>query len=267
MNIKRTLQFNQNTMKSTMASLSASEEQQIDWETRPGGMFVQRRTEITNTLAIPHFRVRVVHGDLRYEISVNHQMTFGEVKKLLTTETGLTPSEQRLNYRGKERENGDYLDMCGVKDRSKIILIEDELSRFKRLLELRRDAKIKAIHRRISDATSEIGRLAEQVSAIEKSVENGKKVAEVRISTLIEMLMLQAVKLDGISVDGELFAEKDLQGMRIQKCVESLDMLKVSNARIKPNSITTKWETFDHPLPPPIRKPTTTITTYWELFD
>jgi len=38
------------------------------------------------------------------------------VKKLLTAETGLQPDEQRVIFRGKERENGEYLDMCGVKD-------------------------------------------------------------------------------------------------------------------------------------------------------
>ncbi|KAK9093311.1 hypothetical protein Syun_028222 [Stephania yunnanensis] len=40
------------------------------------------------------------------------EKTWGEMKKLLTGETGLQPTEQRLLFRGKERENGDYLDMC-----------------------------------------------------------------------------------------------------------------------------------------------------------
>ncbi|KAM3379408.1 hypothetical protein P3S68_011822 [Capsicum galapagoense] len=96
-----------------------------------------------------------------------------------------------------------------------------------------------------------------KVSAIEKSIGNGKKVAELQITTLIEMLMRQAVKLDNISVKGDACAQKNLQGERVQKCVEALDLLKVANAKIKPVIITTKWETFD---PPP-------ATTSWELFD
>ncbi|GFS36423.1 hypothetical protein Acr_00g0045850 [Actinidia rufa] len=100
------------------------------------------------------------------------------------------------------------------------------------------------------------------VSAIEKSIANGKKVAEVQISTLIEMLMRQAIKLEGISADGDACALKNLQGKRVQKCVETLDVLKVSNARIKPVIFTTKWETFDPPPPPP---PSTTA--HWEFFD
>lgn len=47
------------------------------------------------------------------------------------------------------------------------------------------------------------------------------------------------------------------QGKRVQKCVETLDELKVSNARIKPVVVTTKWETFDH-IP---------SSTTWEIFD
>jgi hypothetical protein len=47
-----------------------------------------------------------------------------------------------------------------------------------------------------------------------------------------------------------------LQAKRVQKCVETLDVLKVSNARLQAVVVTTKWETFDAPA-----------TTQWELFD
>ena len=48
-----------------------------------------------------------------------------------------------------------------------------------------------------------------------------------------------------------------MQGKRVQKCVETLDVLKISNARVKSVIVTTKWETFD---PPP-------STAQWEFFD
>ncbi|KAH7837672.1 hypothetical protein Vadar_016536 [Vaccinium darrowii] len=35
------------------------------------------------------------------------------------------------------------------------------------------------------------------------------------------------------------------QGKRVQKCVETLDVLKVSNARVKHVIVTAKWETFE----------------------
>lgn len=44
----------------------------------------------------------------------------------------------------------------------------------------------------------------------------------------------------------------------MQKCVETLDALKISNAKVKPVIVTTKWETFD---PPPV------ALSQWELFD
>jgi hypothetical protein len=39
--------------------------------------------------------------------------------------TGLEPREQRLLFRGKEREDGDHLHMVGVRDRDKVLLLED----------------------------------------------------------------------------------------------------------------------------------------------
>ncbi|XP_015868461.3 BAG family molecular chaperone regulator 3 [Ziziphus jujuba] len=241
---------------STTTSSLTSRDEEIEWEMRPGGMLVQKR--IGNPqVSSPILRLRIAFGVLRYEISINSRATFGEVKKLLTAESGLQPGEQKLIFRGKERENGEYLDICGVKDRSKLNLIEDPCSIERRFIEMRRNAKIQTAQRTISDVSMEIDKLAEQVSAIEKSISNGVKVSEVQITTLIEMLMRQAIKLDGIPAEGEASALKNLQGKRVQKCVETLDVLKISNAKVKPVVVTTKWETFD---PPP-------TTAHWEFFD
>ena len=90
----------------------------------------------------------------------------GEVKKILTAETGLQPDEQRVMFRGKERENGHYLDMCGVKDRSKLVLIQDPSSIERRFIEMRRNAKIQNAYRAISDVSMEVDKLVDQVSKI-----------------------------------------------------------------------------------------------------
>ncbi|KAM3379152.1 BAG family molecular chaperone regulator 2 isoform X1 [Capsicum galapagoense] len=259
--MKRKLKFNskkaENVDRTTSTRAADLKEEVIEWEMRPGGMLVQRRSDNSNVPIIQNLQIRVAYGAARYEMVVNPHATFGELKKLLTEETGLQPGEQRIICRGKERENGEYLDMCGVKDRSKVILIEDPESKEKRFIQMRKNAKIQATHRLINDVSIEIDKLAQQVSAIEKSIGNGKKVAELQITTLIEMLMRQAVKLDNISVKGDACAQEICSGERVQKCVEALDLLKVANAKIKPVIITTKWETFD---PPP-------ATTSWELFD
>ncbi|KAJ4981057.1 hypothetical protein NE237_031894 [Protea cynaroides] len=254
--IKKRLSFNGKLNEnSTTTTTSTSKEEDIEWEMRPGGMLVQKRCQKTDFSA-PILRLRVAYGALRYGISINSQATFGELKKLLTAETGLEPPEQIVLYRGKERGNGEYLDMCGLKDRSKVVLMEDPANKEKRFVEMRRNAKIQSAHRVISDVAMEVDKLADQVSAIDKSIAKGSTVPEVQMTTLIEMLMRQAIKLDSIPTDGDLSAQKSLQAKRVQKCVENLDVLKISNARVKPVVVTTKWETFDPPT-----------TAQWEFFD
>ncbi|GFS36422.1 hypothetical protein Acr_00g0045840 [Actinidia rufa] len=159
--IKRRLNFSRRTSESS--EKTSSREEEVEWEMRPGGMLVQKRSESTDALG-PNLGVRVVYGSVRYEISVSFQASFGELKKLLTVETGLQPAEQRLIFRGKERENGEYLDIGGVKDRSKVILIEDPSTKEKRIMEMRRNAKIQTTHRKINDVSMEVDKLADQVS-------------------------------------------------------------------------------------------------------
>ncbi|XP_050235227.1 BAG family molecular chaperone regulator 3-like [Mercurialis annua] len=242
---------------STSTSSSSNEE---EWEMRPGGMLVQKRDQSVAAAApATILRLRVAYGALRYHISVNSLATFGELKKLLMVETGLQPEEQRVLYRGKERENGEYLDICGVKDRSKVTLVQDPASIERRYIEMRKNARIQTAHRAIYDITMEVDKLDDQISAIQKTISNGTKVPEVQITTLIEMLMRQAIKLDNISAEGDASALKNLQGKRVQKCVETLDVLKISNTKVKAEAVvvTAKWEIFEAPL----------VSTQWEIFD
>ncbi|XP_008802416.1 BAG family molecular chaperone regulator 1-like isoform X2 [Phoenix dactylifera] len=180
---------------------------EVEWEMRPGGMLVQKRPADPGAAAAPEVRVRISYGPARYEVSVSSLATFGELKKLLTAETGLQPGEQRLMYRGKERRDGEYLDLCGVKNLSKMVLVQDPTSLERRYVEMRRNARIHSAQRTISDVSLEVDKLADQAK-------------------------------------------------RVQKCVEILDVLKISNARLNPVVITTKWEIFDPPT-----------TTRWEFFD
>uniref|UniRef100_A0A0D6R169 Ubiquitin-like domain-containing protein n=1 Tax=Araucaria cunninghamii TaxID=56994 RepID=A0A0D6R169_ARACU len=242
----------------------------IDWEMRPGGMLVQKRDPNADPKLKPppNVKLRVTYGSMRLEISINLQTTFGELKKLLAVETGLQPNEQRLIFRGKERDSNDFLDISGVKDKSKIVLIEDPSSRERKYIEMKRNAKIEMACKAISEICGEVDKLAEQVSTLEGLVNNGKKVTETDIVALTEFLMRQLVKLDGITADGDAKAQRRLQVRRVQKCIETLDALKVRNAM--PKSLldhpvmTTKWETFE-PAPPP--NSTSSATANWELFD
>lgn len=209
--MRRRSNFDGGMRESSTTETTSVKEENVEWEMRPGGMLVQKRSNKSGSL-VPNLRVRVSFGATRYEIFVNSQSTFGkivtaflflirhrnnarssfnafllsslftlllwcsgnvikarcfvagELKKLLTAETGLQASEQRLIFRGKERENGEYLDMSGVKDRSKVKLIDDPSSRERRLIEMRRNTKIQIASRAISDVSMEVDKLAEQAS-------------------------------------------------------------------------------------------------------
>lgn len=77
--IKRRLNFNGRVNEnSAMKTSSELKEEEVEWEMRPGGMLVQKRTDNLDIPA-PNLHVRVVYGSLRYEISVNSRATFGKI--------------------------------------------------------------------------------------------------------------------------------------------------------------------------------------------
>ncbi|KAG0467811.1 hypothetical protein HPP92_017139 [Vanilla planifolia] len=211
---------------------------EIEWELRPGGMLVQKRIVDPGTPPPPALCLRVSYGKSKIEISVSSRSTFWELKKLLEAETRLKPSEQRIMYKGKEREMGN------------------PSSCERRYIEMRRNVKIQDAARAISALSLEVDKLATQVKSIEKSISSGNKVPELQITTLIELLMRQAVKLDAIHAEGDASIQKNLQAKSVQKCVEALDVLKQSNGKLNHVIVTTKWETFDPPS-----------TTQWEFFE
>lgn len=87
----------------------------------------------------------------------------GEVKKVMSEETGLKVEEQRVVYRGKERENGEFLDVCGVKDRSKLVLVQDPSSIERRFIQMRINAKIQTANRAINNVSLQLDQLVDQV--------------------------------------------------------------------------------------------------------
>ncbi|RZS07622.1 hypothetical protein BHM03_00038488 [Ensete ventricosum] len=133
------------------------------WEMRPGGLLVQQRAPVPGKPPPPQVRVRISHGAARYVVSVSSIATFGELKKLLTADSGLQPAEQRLLYKGKQRGDSEYLDACGVKNRSKIVLVEDSTSLERRYTEIRKNARMQSAHRAVSTISLEVDKLADQV--------------------------------------------------------------------------------------------------------
>ncbi|KAK6137533.1 hypothetical protein DH2020_028718 [Rehmannia glutinosa] len=155
-----------------------------------------------------------------------------ELKKILAGITGLHTQDQKLIYKEKERDSKAFLDNVGVKNGSKIVLIEDELSREKRFVESRKNAKMEKASKEIADIRFEVDKLAKQVASIELEINGGKKVVETVLLNLIELLMTQLIKLDGISADGDVKLQRRMQVKRVQKYIETLDMLKMRNSSL-----------------------------------
>lgn len=53
---------------------------------------------------------------------------------ILSIVTNLEPKEQRILYKGKEREDGEHLHMVGVRDKDKVLLLEDPANKEKKKL-------------------------------------------------------------------------------------------------------------------------------------
>lgn len=82
---------------------------------------------------------------------------------MLSGPTGLHHQDQKLFYKDKERDSKAFLDIVGVKDKSKLVLMEDPISQEKRYLEMRRNAKMEKDAKSISEVSLEVDRLAGQV--------------------------------------------------------------------------------------------------------
>lgn len=204
------------------------------WEMRPGGMLVQQRLidAHQNLGVVPNIKVRVKYGSSYHQISISSQASFGELKKLLVGPTGLRPQDQKLMYKDKERDSKHFLDHAGVKNGSKLVLIEDELSKERWFLEARKTAKMEKASKDIAAIRSDVEQLAKQVSGVEMEISGGKKVMEIVISNMIEMLMSQLIKLDAIDAEGDVKLQRRMQVKRVQKLIEHLDMLKIRNSTV-----------------------------------
>ncbi|XP_002975739.2 BAG family molecular chaperone regulator 4 [Selaginella moellendorffii] len=222
------------------------------------------------------------------QLLIDHGGVSGDLKKLLVQPTGLQAREQRILYRGKEKDSGDYLHLVGVKDKAKVVLIEDPESRERKQEESRHNERILRTSKAVSAIKSEVDKLAERVLTVENDVHRRVEVPESEFDSLTEALMMLLLKLDGIEAFGDAKAQRRIQVRRVQKFVEALDALKMKNssppsvaakeqspAKNSSSSsnaaaivVTTQWETFETSagnfISTPPKPATTAIETDWE---
>ncbi|CAN8302207.1 unnamed protein product [Cochlearia groenlandica] len=205
-----------------------------DWEMRPGGMLVQKRNPDSDPIGAPPppmIRVRIKYGGVYHEVNISPQASFGELKKMLSGPTGLHHQDQKLMYKDKERDSKTFLDVSGVKDKSKMVLFEDPISQEKRFLEMRKVAKTEKASKAVSDISLNVDRLGGRVLAFEMVIKKGGKIVEKDLVTVIELLMNELIKLDAIAAEGEVKLQRKMQVKRVQNYVETLDVLKARNSK------------------------------------
>ncbi|GKA74787.1 BAG family molecular chaperone regulator 2-like protein [Tanacetum coccineum] len=99
---------------------------EVQWELRPGGMLVQKRDiEAQNVEKEGFIMVRVATGSQWHDISIQATATIGDMKMVLALVTGMEPKEQRLLFKGKERDDDEHLHMVGIRDKDKVVVLED----------------------------------------------------------------------------------------------------------------------------------------------
>ncbi|MCO5606270.1 hypothetical protein L7F22_060457 [Adiantum nelumboides] len=207
------------------------------WELRPGGMLVQKRDPHADAAhAGPIINLRVSYGRMYHHVSITANSTFGDLKKLLVQDTGLQPLQQRLQFKGKERNDNDTLREVGLKDKSKVVLVEDIVNSEKRLIELRKAEAASKASKAVSEVQQLVDKLSGQVANIEAAVNQGKKLNESEFTGLVDLLMCQLLKLDASKVDGDTNVKKRILTRRIQKYVETMDMLLTRNNSMKGQS-------------------------------
>ncbi|KAG6599885.1 BAG family molecular chaperone regulator 1, partial [Cucurbita argyrosperma subsp. sororia] len=267
------------------SSIDGNQRQSVpELEVRPGGMFVQIRDLNPNpNPSPPTIKLKVKFGSSYHHLHISSHASFGELKKMLAEPTGLHPEEQKLIYKNKVRDSKSYLDVAGVRNGSKLVLVEDTLSKERRCLEMLKDANFQNSSKLLKQLRLEVKKLSQEVESLHiKGCKEGR-VSETEVENLTEMLMRKLIALDEIQVVGDPRLQRREQVREVQRQIESLDMMKLQlcsngggdshnahaftstnakgNQRLHPKQhctsivkealrnsesvVTTKWETFD----------------------
>jgi hypothetical protein len=88
----------------------------------------------------------------------------GELKGILAPLTGLHPREQRLLFRGKEKDDLELLHMAGVDDKSKITLVEDPAGKDRKGEEMYGNAGVSRACQAVAGIREVVDKLASQVN-------------------------------------------------------------------------------------------------------
>jgi hypothetical protein len=87
----------------------------------------------------------------------------------MSKKTGLHPDDQKVLYKDRERDSKEFLNMVGVRDRSKMTMVEDPEAQARRLMEERRNAKAQKTAKAVSRISLDVNKLVSKVYVIASS--------------------------------------------------------------------------------------------------
>lgn len=90
----------------------------------------------------------------------------GDLKRVVCQDIGLEPKDQRLFFRGKEKEDQECLQMAGLKDNSKLLLMENLACKERKLEEVKESCVISKGSEAVAKVRAENDKLAEQVYCV-----------------------------------------------------------------------------------------------------
>lgn len=88
----------------------------------------------------------------------------GDIKKMLAPKCGLEPKDQRLFFRGKEKEDDEDIHTAGLKGNSKVLLLEDQASKERKLEQLKKAEEMAKACEAVGGVRVEVDKLSERVS-------------------------------------------------------------------------------------------------------
>lgn len=89
----------------------------------------------------------------------------GDLKKAIAEKTGLEPQEQKVLFRGKEKEDSEHLHVSGVKDKSKVLLLEELRSKEKKREEVKDTEEMRKALQAVAGVREEVDKLSERVNS------------------------------------------------------------------------------------------------------
>lgn len=90
-------------------------------------------------------------------------MDAGDLKSVIAQEVGLEPETLKILFRGKEKEDDDHLHEAGVKDGSKVLVVEDTVpvqrspEKVEPVVVSRGDAAVAKVREEVDNLADQVG--------------------------------------------------------------------------------------------------------------